>query len=179
MTIKIIRNTFKSVAQHLISSHHALIHGGNGPYVPNLPGTSCRQEFSNLIFKEMTIKYNVIEKGQPGVAGGGEKKFYASTLTNGEMTLTKLTKNIEKISTVSGADIRAVVYAMVDVMKDALADGQIVRLGDLGSLRISLSSHPEETAEDVNANSIKSAKTIFTPGKELKEMLKILEYEKA
>ena len=123
----------------------------------------------------MSIKYNIIEKGQPGVVGGGEKKFYASTVSNGEMTLNKLTKTIEKISTVSGADIRAVVYAMVDVMKDALADGQIVRLGDLGSLRISLSSQPEDTAEAVNASSIKGAKTVFTPGKELKETLKILE----
>jgi predicted histone-like DNA-binding protein len=127
----------------------------------------------------MAIKYNVIEKGQPGVAGGGEKKFYASTVANGEMTLNKLTNSIEKISTVSGADIRAVVYAMVDVMKDALADGQIVRLGDLGSLRISISSQPEDTAEAVNANSIKGAKTIFTPGKALKEMLKVLEYKKS
>lgn len=130
-------------------------------------------------FLQMAIKYNVIERGQPGVAGGGEKKFYASTVADGEMTLTKLTKRIEKISTVSGADIRAVVYAMVDVMKDSLAEGQIVRLGDLGSLRISLSSRAEETAEDVNANSIRAARTIFTPGKDLKETLKILEYRKA
>lgn len=127
----------------------------------------------------MAIKYNVIERGQPGVAGGGEKKFYASALANGEMTLNKLTKNIEKISTVSGADIRAVVYTMVDVMKDALADGQIVRLGDLGSLRISISSNPEDTEDAVNASTIKGARTIFTPGKDLKETLKILEYVKA
>ena len=127
----------------------------------------------------MAIKFNVIEKGQPGVAGGGEKKFYASAVTDGEMTLNKLTKTIEKISTVSGADIRAVVYAMVDVMKDSLADGKIVRLGDLGSLRVNISSRPEDTAEDVNANSVKGARTIFLPGKDLKEMLKVLEYEKA
>ena len=127
----------------------------------------------------MAIKYKVIERGQPGVAGGGEKKFYANTVTNGEMTLNKLTKSIEKISTVSGADIRAVVYAMVDVMRDAMAEGQIVRLGDLGSLRISISSNAEDTAEAVNANTIKGARTIFTPGKDLKETLKILEYKKA
>jgi hypothetical protein len=30
-----------------------------------------------------------------------------------------MTKSIEKISTVSGADIRAVLYGMVDVMQDA------------------------------------------------------------
>jgi predicted histone-like DNA-binding protein len=72
------------------------------------------------------------------VPGGGEKKYYASANPSGEMTLTGLTKSIEKISAVSGADIRAVLYAMVDVMQDALANGQIVRLGEPGSLRVGI-----------------------------------------
>ena len=127
----------------------------------------------------MAIKYKVIEKAQPGIAGGGEKKFYASPALNGEMTLDGLTKRIEKISTVSGADIRAVLYAMVDVMKDGLSEGQIVRLGDLGSLRISISSNGEDAEDKVTQHSIKGAKTIFTPGTQLKEMLSLLKFEKA
>lgn len=126
----------------------------------------------------MAIKYKVIEKGQPGVAGGGVKKFYASTSTAGEMTLEKLTKRIEQSSTVSGADIRAVIYAMVEVMQDALEDGQVVRLGDLGSLKVGISSNGEESADKVSSSSIKGAKTIFTPGSNLKKMLLTLSYEK-
>jgi len=126
----------------------------------------------------MSIKFKVIEKGQPGVAGGGEKKFYASTSLSGQMTLNGLTKSIEKISTVSGADIRAVLYAMVDVMQDSLADGQIVRLGELGSLRVSISSEGKATANEVNASSIKKARVVFTPGKEIKTMLNTLDYTK-
>lgn len=127
----------------------------------------------------MAIKFKVIEKGQPGIAGGGVKKYYASNQSSGEITLAKLTNSIEKVSTVSGADIRAVLYAMVDVMKASLADGQIVRLGELGSLRINISSNGEETAEKVSAKSIKGAKTVFTPGSDLKELLKTLKYEKS
>ena len=78
--------------------------------------------------KNNKYKFKVIERGHPGVPGGGEKKFYASANPSGELTLNGLTKSIEKISAVSGADIRAVLYAMVDVMQDALANGQIVRL---------------------------------------------------
>jgi len=126
----------------------------------------------------MTIKYKVIERGQPGVVGGGKKKFYANTASNGELTLDKLTKRIAQNSTVGGADIRAVLYAMVEVMQDGLEEGSIVRLGDLGSLRVSISSNGETKKEDVNSHSIKSSKTIFTPGKELKKMLQNLEYEK-
>lgn len=127
---------------------------------------------------KMTVKFKVIEKGQPGVAGGGEKKFYASVTNSGELTLAGLTKEIEKRSTVSGADIRAVLYAMVDVMTTSLADGKIVRLGELGSLRVGISSEGKPTEKEVNAATIKNAKTIFTPGKELKNTLNNLEYQK-
>jgi hypothetical protein len=56
----------------------------------------------------MPIKFKVIAKGQPGVAGGGEKKYYAGPVMNGELDLNGLTRSIEKICMVSGADIRAV-----------------------------------------------------------------------
>lgn len=126
----------------------------------------------------MAVKYKVIERGQPGVEGGGVKKHYASSVTNGELTLEKLTKRIEQNSTVGGADIRAVLYSLVEVMQHGLEEGSIVRLGDLGSLRISISSNGEATAEEVTSHSIKNARCIFNPSKALKNMLKTLEYEK-
>ncbi|PIQ08934.1 MAG: DNA-binding protein [Ignavibacteriales bacterium CG18_big_fil_WC_8_21_14_2_50_31_20] len=127
----------------------------------------------------MAVKFNVIERGEPGVVGGGVKKFYASPNMSGEMTLIGLTKAIEKISTVSGADIRAVLYSLIDVMKDQLSEGQIIRLGELGSLRVSFSSDGKVTAQEVNATCIKNPKVVFTPGKQLKEMLVLMEYQKA
>jgi predicted histone-like DNA-binding protein len=127
----------------------------------------------------MAIKIKAIKRGQPGVVGGGEQKFYASPVSDGELTLAGLTKAIEKICTVSGADIRASLYAMVDVAVDSLADGTIVRLGDLGSLRISVSSEGKATEAEVNASSVKGASVIFTPGPRIKEMLATVKYQKA
>ncbi|AFR35707.1 HU family DNA-binding protein [Riemerella anatipestifer] len=126
----------------------------------------------------MPIKYKVIQKGQPGVAGGGEKKYYASANVVSEKTLAGLTKDIEKISTVSGADIRAVLYALVDVMQSSLAEGQIIRLGELGSMRVSISSEGKAKEEEVTSAAIKNAKVVFTPGSDLKKMLATLSYEK-
>jgi len=127
----------------------------------------------------MAVKYKVIQRGQPGVTGGGQKKYYATSVADGEKDLEQLTKMIEKISTVSGADIRGVLYSLVDVMTDNLADGEIVRLGDLGSLRMSISSEGCQQEKDVTASSIKSNKVIFTPGKKIKDMIKTVSYEKA
>ena len=126
----------------------------------------------------MSISFNVIEKGQPGVVGGGEKKFYANTVTVGEINVEGITKKVEKISTVSGADIRAVIYATVDVMIDELSEGRIVRLGDLGDLRVSISSEGLATAEEVSSNSVRGSKVIFRPGKMIRNMLKTLTFKK-
>ena len=126
----------------------------------------------------MAIKYKVIERGEPGVAGGGTKKFYASANVTGEKSLAGLTRDIEKISTVSGADIRAVLYALVDTMTGALSEGQIVRLGELGSLRVSISSDGKEKEKEVTPATIKQARVVFTPGKAIKDMLETVTYEK-
>lgn len=127
----------------------------------------------------MPIKFKSIQKAQPGVKGGGDKKYYANPVYTGEITLDQLTEKIEKISTVNGADIRAVLYALVDVIPAELANSQIVRVGDLGSFRISLGSEGNAKEEEVTANSIKSSKILFTPGEKLKAMQNNLKFEKA
>ena len=127
----------------------------------------------------MSIKYKIIPRGEPGVVGGGVTKYYAAAKMTGVVNIDTLTRSIEKISTVSGADIRAVLYALVDVAADELADSNIVRIGDLGSLRVSLRSNGYGTSADVDANAVRGAKVIFSPGKKLKEMKKTLTYQKA
>ena len=127
----------------------------------------------------MAIQIKVTERPQPGVAGGGVKKFYATPVHGKEVSLESLTKAIEKTSTVNGADIRAVLYAMVEEAVLGLSDGRIIRLGDLGSLRITLSSDGKDTAEAVNATAVKKAGVIFTPGAKLQEMLKTAKFTKS
>ncbi len=43
----------------------------------------------------MAVKFKVIERGMPGAAAGGPRKFYASPVTEGEMTLAGLTTTIQ------------------------------------------------------------------------------------
>ncbi len=127
----------------------------------------------------MPIKYKVIHKAQPGVKGGGEKKYYASTQAKDEVSLKEISKMIEQMSTASEADVYLVMLALVHVMKRLLAEGNIVRLGDLGSLRITLNSEGKATDKEVNAASIKGARVVFAPGVDLKELILSLKYEKA
>jgi len=61
-----------------------------------------------------------------------------------------LVKDIEKLSALSEADIRGVIIALENVMRDALANGKIVRLDKIGSLYLSPSSEGTATAEGFN-----------------------------
>ena len=46
----------------------------------------------------MSLKIKSLAKGQPGVPGGGEIKYYASAVMDGEMDIDALTKAIETIT---------------------------------------------------------------------------------
>ena len=50
------------------------------------------------------------------------------------MTLDQIVELIEKRSTVTSADVKAVLDALQFEVRNALVDGKSVRLGDLGSL---------------------------------------------
>ena len=64
-------------------------------------------------------------------------------------------------------------------MQDELSQGRIVRFGEFGAFAVSLSSEGKDKETDVTTNSIKGAKLQFKPGKDLKNMLATLEYQKA
>lgn len=76
----------------------------------------------------MLIKYKVVERGEPSVKGGGNKKWYATVSNNGEIGMDEISKRIEKFSALSEADIRGVLIAMETVAEEALSNGQIVRM---------------------------------------------------
>jgi len=121
----------------------------------------------------MAIKYKLIEKGQPGVVGGGVKKWYANSVNDGEMSIDDLVKSIEKFSALSEADIRGVIFALENVIQEALADSKIVRLDKLGALYTGISSEGTATAEEFNAQThIKSVKVNYRPGKRILDTLK-------
>lgn len=125
----------------------------------------------------MAMKYKVIGRKNP--QNQAEIKYYAQTVLAGEVDLLELCKEIEKISTVSEADILAVLSSLVSVVPDKLANGQIVRIGDLGDFRPSLNSEGHDSEEKVTSSSIKKNKVLFRPGKRIRNVMKIAEYKKA
>lgn len=127
----------------------------------------------------MSVNYNIIQRGEPGVAGGGTKKYYATAVVNETIGIEELTPEIAKLSTVNGADISAVLYGIVEVLPQLLAKGNSIQLGDLGYFRVGISSEPSDTEEEVSAGNIRRSRVLFRPGKKIGSMLKTLSFKKA
>jgi predicted histone-like DNA-binding protein len=127
----------------------------------------------------MPILFNVMEKGQPGVVGGGEKKFYAAIKYDGEVTVDELVKEIEKFSSLSEPDIRGVIIALENTIQDKLANSKIVRLEKLGNFYPSISSEGVEKAENFSSNNIKKVNVNYRPGPRIIKALENAGFKKA
>ena len=105
-------------------------------------------------------------------------KFYGRVQANGDVSIREMSERIQQTCTVHKADVQAVLLALEDVITDALKGGEIVRLGDLGTLQIGISSKGAVTEEEYDASLIKKARINFRPGLALAGILTGLTYKK-
>lgn len=80
--------------------------------------------------------------------------------------------------TVHKSDVFAVLVALEDVITQYLKSGEIVRLGDLGTFQIGISSKGALTEEDYTEALIKKAQINFRPGSALMGALNGLTFQK-
>ena len=111
------------------------------------------------------------EKGTP-------PKFYGHVQARGDVSLREMSERIQQTCTVHKSDVYAVLVALEDVITDALRGGEIVRLGDLGTFQIGISSKGGVTEEDYDESLIKKARINFRPGTALSGILGSLTYKK-
>ena len=105
-------------------------------------------------------------------------KYYGRVQANGDVSIREMSERIQQTCTVHKADVQAVLLALEDVITDALKGGEIVRLGDLGTFQIGISSKGAVTEEDYDASLITKARINFRPGLALAGILSGLSYKK-
>ena len=124
-----------------------------------------------------TVTYSVTPRLNPRDKEA-PAKYYARAQANGDVSIREMSERIQQSCTVTKADVQAVLVALEDVIIDALKSGEIVRLGDLGTFQISLSSKGAVTEEDYNTSFITKARINFRPGVALAGTLSTLTYSK-
>lgn len=117
------------------------------------------------------IKYVIRAKKNPIARS---VKYYPQIAPTTPVTLAQIVKRIEKRSTVSSADVKAVLDALQYEVIEALQNGNSVRLGDLGSFRLSIKANGSDTsaeAKKTGANAIKAINVQFTKSTAMRDAL--------
>ena len=117
----------------------------------------------------VVVRKNPLKKDEPG-------KYYALAQASGELDFEEMCEAITSRTTCTETDVRAALAGIIYEAKRALKAGRIVRLGDLGSLQMGISSKGVEKEEDFSASMIKKAHINFRPGKGLTNMAKTVAY---
>jgi predicted histone-like DNA-binding protein len=97
---------------------------------------------------------------------------------NGETTLKDLADYASETSTVSKADILAVLETTLTKVSKDLSNGKIVKVGEYFTLQMGLSSEGSATEAEVTSSKVKGAKINFRPGKMLADMIKLASFSK-
>jgi len=123
----------------------------------------------------MAIKIKVIGNRNPRKLD--KLKYYATTVSRGDTDLEMLSELVSDQTSMTKADCYGVLIALEHNIINELKNGNIVRLGSLGSYQVSVSSDGAPNKKDFKIKNIKKARILFRPGKKLKNMLKYLKYE--
>ena len=123
------------------------------------------------------INYKLINKINPQDVAAVQK-FYAVKQAQEELTLRDFGKRISRESTVSMMDTMAVLEGLLQIIPDELVNGKIIKLGDFGTFRTTLSVEGAATAEAFTVANIKKLNVRFRPAREFVDLLAGVKYSK-
>ena len=129
-----------------------------------------------------TLKYRKIQRTPQTGENAGKKKWYATSVTDREMTFEDFVSHIsDHGSPYSRGCIHGVLMDALDHLQELILDGKSVRLGELGLFSIGMTSRAEDTRTEVTSQSIQGVHLIVRNTKtwsnaELSKKCKLQEY---
>ncbi|MCF0235713.1 MAG: HU family DNA-binding protein [Bacteroidaceae bacterium] len=102
-----------------------------------------------------------------------QQLHYATLVSPQPVSRERIIERIEKKCTLSSADVKAVLDALEFELIDFLQEGCSVRLGDVGTFRLSISSAGATKPEDVKSGLIRGARVVYTPSTAMRRRLSV------
>lgn len=113
----------------------------------------------------MSVQYHLVLRNNMSkeVVEGQEKVYYAQTKATRVCTFDEMCDLIAESSTASSGDIKLVIDRMVKFATKALLRGEVVQLGEMGTLQLLLGSKGCPTLEDFSSTLLKRPRLCFRP----------------
>ena len=123
----------------------------------------------------MPLNYSIAMLGNP-MNMDEPKKAYAKAQISEELSLKELSRQVASQTTVSRADVSAVLISVVENMFEGLRAGRQIDFGELGKFRLQVTSKGADTAEKFTATNITGVNIQFVPGEDLKNIFAGMEF---
>ena len=107
-----------------------------------------------------------------------EKAYTATLVTNREIKAKEFSEILSKKTRVNEIDCLKILMTISEEIANNLMEGNIVRIDQIGSFRITAKSAIVKREEEVTPETIGSPSIVFTPSSELKKKLSGIRYEK-
>ena len=124
-----------------------------------------------------TVNYTVVPKINPRDRES-EAKFYGNVKSSGDINIREMAERIQGSCTVTKADVYAVLVALEDVIAESIQKGEIVRLMDIGTFRVGISTKGALKEEEFSESFIKKTRILFRPGSVLQNALAQINFTK-
>ena len=124
-----------------------------------------------------TVNYTVVPKINPRDRES-EAKFYGNVKSSGDINIREMAERIQGSCTVTKADVYAVLVALEDVISESIQKGEIVRLMDIGTFRVGISTKGALKEEEFSESLIKKTRILFRPGSVLQNALAQINFTK-
>ena len=125
----------------------------------------------------MSVQYKLVERPNPRDLAL-PKKHYASIVYGDDVTFNELAQLIGKVSNINYGSVVGMLATLVEVIEMQLTHGRQVRLSDLGTIFLTLSSEGVDDKASFSANNIRKAAIRFRPGTRLRTLANNLKFEK-
>ena len=126
----------------------------------------------------MALRY-VIKKRTFGFDKTKAEKYVAQNVITNTVDFRDLCEEITKVGMVPSGAVKFVLDALIDTLNLNLRKGISVQLGDFGCFRPGMNCESQDTEKEVDSDTIRRVKIIFTPGYKFKEMLSKVSVQKA
>jgi predicted histone-like DNA-binding protein len=126
----------------------------------------------------MAIHYEFYES--PSLDGKEKKNYHPRVVTFGKITTEQLAREIQYESSLTRADVKAVLTSLADKLAEHLAEGQKIHLEGIGYLSVSLQCDKEiHNHEDMKRAPVAFKSVNFRADEELKKKLRVAKLERS
>lgn len=125
----------------------------------------------------MSIQYRLTEKSD-NINANPKKGYYAQVVTRGTVDTNEMCRIISSRSSLTAADIKATLEALVGVIEEKLGEGYNICINELGTFSVSSETNKEASLDDVLTGEHVRVKNInYRPSVRMKKSLSSVTFE--